>query len=201
MNHLAHLVLAGPDEGLRLGAFLGDHIKGRLALDALPVSWAEGVRLHRCIDSLSDSRPQVRDFIAGLDAPWRRYGGIFLDVLFDHMLARHWSDFGPCALPVFAEQIDVMLERHDGRLPPRLRRFIRWARQRYLWSSYGDRATIGAIFQGLAWRHGRPSPLARGLEVLDAHEVDIEKLFLEVFPEVQARTVGWRDGYSSMSSM
>ncbi len=199
MNHLAHLVLAGSDEGLRLGAFLGDHIKGSLALDELPASWARGVRLHRRIDALSDSSPGVRAFIAGLDAPWRRYGGIFLDVLFDHMLARHWGEFGPCPLAEFAEGVDVMLERHDECLPPRLQRFRHWARRRDLWSRYGDRATIDAIFQGLAWRHGRVSPLARGLEVVDAHEDEVETLFLAVFPEVWTRTAGWR--YSSMSSM
>ncbi len=200
MNHLAHLVLAGSDEGLRLGAFLGDHVKGKMALEKLPFDWVRGIYLHRHIDSISDSRPEIRRFIADLKAPWRRYGGIFLDVLFDHMLARHWSEFGPCALDEYSAQIDDMLERHDASLPPRLQRFRRWARERGLWSNYGDRATIEAIFQGLSWRHGRPSPLARGLEVLDAHEADIERLFLKIFPEIRAQTARWRS-YSSISRM
>lgn len=60
MNHLAHIVLAGTDEGLRLGAFLGDHVKGRADLDDLPSGWAAGVVLHRRIDSLSDAHPAVQ---------------------------------------------------------------------------------------------------------------------------------------------
>lgn len=192
MNHLAHLVLAGPDEGLRLGAFLGDHIKGRQALHALPAGWAEGVRLHRRIDSLCDSNPDVREFIIGLEAPWRRYGGIFVDVLFDHMLARHWAEFGPCDITALAEQVNGMLERHHYRLPMRLQRFGRWAGACGLWVRYGEREMIDEIFRRLAWRHARPSPLARGLEVLDAHHDPIEKLFLSVFPAVWDQTAEWR---------
>jgi acyl carrier protein phosphodiesterase len=201
MNHLGHLVLAGSSEGLRLGAFLGDHVKGRLTGHELPESWLAGIRLHRHVDSLVDSCPEVRAFVSSLQPPLRRYGGIFVDVLFDHMLARQWADFGPCPLPEFAVGIDLMLERHDQRLPARLRRFSRWARERSLWSRYGDRAMIDSIFQGLAWRHDRPSPLGRGLEVLDAHEGEIEGLFLEVFPKIRVRADEWRTNYSSISSM
>lgn len=192
MNHLAHLVLAGPDDGKRLGAFLGDHVKGRFALDGLPADWAAGVRLHRRVDSLCDGDERLRRFIAGLEPPWRRYAGVVLDVLFDSMLTRHWERFGPCELADFAAGVDELLVRHDAALPPRLRLFSAWARRHDLWTRYDDRAMLGRIFAGLARRHGRPSPLVDGLMLLDRHPMAIERLFLELFPALMDQTREWR---------
>lgn len=202
MNHLAHLVLAGPEDGLRLGALLGDHVKGRQALSCWPVRWAEGIRLHRFIDGQCDHHPAVRDFLAGQTGPWRRYGGIILDVLFDRMLTRHWSRFGPAPLPEFARGVDAMLLANEARLPLRLGLFAAWARQRSLWQRYDERAMLAEIFARIARRHGKPSPLACGLELLDRHETWIERVFLELFVDLQADVAGWlgRD-QSSMSSM
>jgi len=186
MNHLAHLVLAGSDEGLRLGAFLGDHIKGRKALQAMPPEWAEGVRLHRRIDRLCDQHPAVRSLTEFWGGSWRRYGPIVLDVLFDTMLTRHWSRFGPEPLECFAQRVDRMLLEHSARLPERLVRFACWARVNDLWQRYDDPDMLGRIFTGIERRHGRRSPIGQGLSRLEGWSGEIESAFLQVFPDIQA---------------
>lgn len=208
MNHLAHLVLAGPEPGLCVGALLGDHVKGQAALADWPLAWADGIRLHRRIDSFCDSHPAVLGFLATLEGRWRRYGGIMLDVLFDTMLSRHWQRFGPVPLSQFADEIDHLLQIHSKRLPPRLALFSVWARDRLLWQRYQDRELLAEIFQRLADRHGRPSPLARGIELLDQHEQRIEQAFLELFVDLTTEARHWRAerfrgslNYSSISSM
>lgn len=202
MNHLAHVVLAGPEEGLRLGAFLGDHVKGRQALHDLPAGWAAGVELHRRIDSLSDAHPAVLALLERLDPPWRRYGGVIYDVLFDHMLTRHWARFGPTDLERLGAEIDRLLARHRPYLPQRLVRFSHWARRRGLWWRYGERAMLEEIFGLLARRHGRQWPLAHGARLLDDHEEAIERAFLELFPDLSARVADERERlYSTWSSM
>lgn len=184
MNHLAHLVLAGSDEGLRLGAFLGDHIKGQAPLQALPRRWADGVRLHRWVDRRCDQHPRVRQLVASWEGDWRRYGPIVLDVLFDTMLTRHWARFVEQPLPAFADDIDRLLQSHRNALPPRLKQFAAWARRNSLWTRYDDRAMLQLIFEGIQRRHGRPSPIVRGLDRLDGWEAPIEAAFLEVFADL-----------------
>ncbi len=200
MNHLAHIVLAGPGEGFRLGAFLGDHVRGRQALGRMPPDWAAGVMLHRRIDSLCDAHPSVATLLARLQPPWRRYGGVIFDVLFDYMLTRHWSRFGPGRLDELAGEIDEMLARHAPALPDRLVLFSRWARERGLWVRYGDRDMIDEIFRRLARRHGRPGPLAEGIEVLDAMEDEIEGAFLQLFPDLLEQVGTERRQLQSMRS-
>lgn len=194
MNHLAHLVLAGPDPDHRLGAFLGDHIKGRAALGHLRRGLAEGIVLHRRIDRWADEHPAVTGLLRQLDSPWRRYGGVILDVLFDHMLTRHWHRFGPKPLALLAAETDQLLVAHRSSLPPRLDRFGRWARSVDLWCRYGDRQMLQEIFDRLGRRHGRPSPLPHGLELLEARDAAIERAFLELFPDLARLAEDFRNG-------
>ncbi|MGB0513567.1 MAG: ACP phosphodiesterase [Wenzhouxiangellaceae bacterium] len=192
MNHLAHLLLAGPHPDHRLGALLGDHLKGRLVLEPLRPELRRGILLHRRIDHWSDHHPAVVDLRRRFQGSWRRYGGIMLDVLFDHMLDRHWERFGDRPLACFAEEIDALLQAHVDEFPPRLARFSQWALAMNLWRSFGDRHMLNRIFLGIARRHGRESPLIAGLELLDRHEAAIEATFLELFPDLMHSARNWR---------
>ena len=193
MNHLAHVLLAGSDPDHRLGAFLGDHVKGTATLDAMPAPVAHGVRLHRRIDAWSDSHPAVAALRARSGKRWRRYSGIVFDVLFDTMLVRHWDRFGEGALHDFAGGIDRLLAERRAELPRRLEHFSFWARETRLWERYDDRAMLAEIFARIAARHGRPSPLADGLELLDRMEPEIEETFLRLFPDLRRRARAFRE--------
>lgn len=192
MNHLAHVLLAGSDPDHRLGAFLGDHVKGRAALQALPAGVAHGVRLHRRIDAWSDTHPAVAALRARSGTRWRRYSGIVFDVLFDTMLVRHWDRFGNGDLHGFARGIDTLLAERRAELPRRLERFSHWARRARLWERYDDRAMLAGIFARIASRHGRASPLAGGLELLDGMGPEIEEAFLRMFPDLVDRARAFR---------
>ncbi|MBY6204345.1 ACP phosphodiesterase [Halomonas denitrificans] len=187
MNHLAHLVLAGRDPDDRLGALLGDHVKGRLEAVDLSPGLVRGIRLHRRIDAWSDSDPAVTGLLARFRPPWRRYGGIVLDVLFDRELSKRWGEFGPRPRAEFGREVDSLLAERRGELPPRLARFADWAAAVGLWTRLDDRALLHDIFGLIARRHGRAEPLARGLELLDRHEAAIGRAFDELFPRLQSR--------------
>lgn len=185
MNHLAHALLAGDDDDLRLGAFLGDHVKGRDALREWPERVACGIALHRRIDHWSDHHPAVRELRRLAPAPWRRYSGIAFDVLFDAMLTRHWDRYGDRPLARFGEELDALLADRRMALPDRLRRFSDWARTRRLWLRLDQRPMLEEIFRLLALRHGRPSPLARGADLLDTMTPEIETAFERLFPDLR----------------
>lgn len=194
MNHLAHLVLAGTHPDHRLGALLGDHLKGRSVLETLRPSLATGVRLHRRIDGWSDSDPAVRGLVASFEPPWRRYGGIVLDVLFDRELSRRWEEFMPMSRRDYGQETDALFAAHRDEFPPRLARFTRWAASVGLWHRLDDRTLLAEIFHLIAARHGRTEPLARGLELLDGREMEIEAAFDALFPRLQAKAAAFLAG-------
>jgi len=58
MNFLAHAYLAGEDEGLIIGNFIADSVKGS-SWRAYNLDIQKGILLHRKIDEFTDSHPLV----------------------------------------------------------------------------------------------------------------------------------------------
>jgi len=91
LNFLAHAFLAGEDPALLVGGVIGDWIKGTLT-GVLPVDLAKGVvALHRAIDNFAESQPAFRRSRSRVSLERRRYAGVFVDVFYDHLLAKNWT--------------------------------------------------------------------------------------------------------------
>jgi acyl carrier protein phosphodiesterase len=52
---------------------------------------AQSIRLHRRVDTVTDSHPVVIDVLNRFEAPHRRYAAVLVDMLFDHALTRQWE--------------------------------------------------------------------------------------------------------------
>ena len=94
MNYLAHLVLGGCDPDLMLGNFIGDAVKGS-PHRTLPKGVADGVMLHRWIDTTADEHELSRISRAELRPVLGRLSGVGLDLLHDYFLARHFDSLMP----------------------------------------------------------------------------------------------------------
>lgn len=103
MNFLAHLWLADRSATSMAGAVLGDVVRGA-DLSAYPPEIAAGIRLHRRIDAATDRHPQVVAARAGFAPGQRRYAGIVLDLVCDHLLARDWREHAGEPLPAFCQR-------------------------------------------------------------------------------------------------
>ena len=101
MNFLAHLWLSERAQLPLAGAILGDSLRGALP-PAMPEALARSVRLHRRVDAATDRHPRVQAARRRFDAGRRRYAGIVLDVLFDHVLAQDWPGYSGESLADFA---------------------------------------------------------------------------------------------------
>lgn len=111
MNFLAHLWLTDRAQLPLAGAILGDVLRGALP-EQMPEPLAQSVRLHRQVDAQTDRHPRVVAARATFDPGARRYAGIVLDLLFDHVLAQDWASYSTQALPDFADR--AAQEVHRG---------------------------------------------------------------------------------------
>src|ERR1051325_1906124 len=82
MNHLAHALLAGDDDGLRLGGMLGAFEHGKPDPARFPPRVIDGIRLHRAIDVYTDAHPEGAEARRLLPSPYRRARGINVEVGF-----------------------------------------------------------------------------------------------------------------------
>lgn len=196
MNHLAHALLAGDDEQLRLGGLLGDFVHGPVDGLSLPPRVIDGIRLHRAIDVHTDAHPEVVQARALLPSPYRRYAGILLDMWFDHLLARDFARWSDQPLADFSSDVRGLLHRHDALLPPALRRFRDYMDARDLPAAYADRGVLGDALAGIGQRLSRANPLDSAMPVLVDHEAALQQHFDAFFPQLRKFAQAWPAGPS-----
>jgi acyl carrier protein phosphodiesterase len=190
MNHLAHALLAGDDDALRLGGMLGDFVRG--APDAAwPSEVARGIRLHRAIDVYTDAHPEVLAAKARLAPPYRRYAGIMLDMWFDHCLARDFPRWSALPLARFSDELRALLGGHQPQLPTALQRFLVYMQAHDLPAAYAQPQVLGRALAGIGQRLQRANPLADALPVLRAQAPALDAHFEAFFPQLQAYARGW----------
>ncbi len=166
MNFLAHLWLAGPDKGMRLGAIAGDFVKGPLPA-GLPADIAAGAELHRAIDVFADAHLAFQTSRARVSDARRRFGGVMVDMFYDHFLAANWADYHPDEpLPVFANAQYALLRDHVHRLPERARRVVMRMSESDWLTSYAEVDTIEYALDRIASRLSKPEAfLGCGVEL------------------------------------
>ena len=191
MNFLAHLYLAGNDEALRLGALLGDFVRGMAALEQYDAPLQRGIRLHRHIDSFTDALPQVIGLRESFQPPFRRYAGIIIDLGLDHELAIRWNACSTVTLDSFDRDVRRLLERHRGLVLPGLARFMAYADRRGLFAAYADEQELLYSLRGIGTRLKRPNPLHRCDEIWDETGPRIAAVFESVFDDVQFEVEDW----------
>jgi acyl carrier protein phosphodiesterase len=190
VNHLAHVWLAGTEDGLRLGGMLGDFVRGTPD-PALPEAVRKGITLHRAVDSYTDRHPEVVAARALFAPPYRRYAGIALDMWFDHCLARDFTAWSSLPLTVFSAELRALLRRQDALLPPEARRFAQYMEANDLPAGYADPRMIERALAGIGQRLRRDNPLAQMLPVLQALDAPLQQHFEAFLPQLRQFASDW----------
>jgi acyl carrier protein phosphodiesterase len=191
VNFLAHLQLAGADENLRMGAMLGDFVRGRAALEGFTPGVRAGIQLHRRIDSYTDALPEIAALRAWFPGDFRRYAGIIIDLGIDHELARNWGRWSRQTLEAFDGDVREMLDRRADEVPAELWRFMDYADRRGLFAAYRDRAEILYSLRGIGRRLSRPNPLHRVEDIWNPFESRLRPCFQQAFEKVQSDVAAW----------
>lgn len=186
MNYLAHFALAADRSDWITGALLGDFVKGPVACHDYRAPIAQGIVLHRRIDGFSSSHRAYQAGCSVLAPRWRRYGGIVLDVVFDHFLARRWSHYHAVDLDAFADRVYRILATEHPALPPPAQRFARRLIDHDLLRRYASGQLIEGVLESIGRRLRRPVALHEALlELSPAALAELEGLFEHFYPALQ----------------
>jgi acyl carrier protein phosphodiesterase len=124
VNFLAHLHLADGEPGDMLGGVAADFVRNP-DLPLLTDEVRRGVRLHRLIDGFTDRHPVTLRSISRVARAVGWYGGVVIDIYYDHILARDWLRYTHEPLPEFATRAYRVLDEGFAALPPSASDFIR----------------------------------------------------------------------------
>ena len=186
MNYLAHLYFADSDDEHRLGNLAGDWVKGRLENQPLPQRVLEGVRRHRFIDSYADHHPSARAARESLGRDRRRAAGIILDMVNDHLLVRHWSEYASTPLPDFLTSTYASLERTRHLWPDNARHVLHRIVTDDWLSRYGELETIDFALQRIAARLSRDPGLTGTLNLIHQQRPALEDHFHALMADLRA---------------
>ena len=190
MNFLAHFHLAWPDPVLIAGGLEGDFFKGPLP-GALSQGIARGVRLHRAIDAYTDAHPLIGQLRRDLPTGLRRYGGILIDLSFDHYLSRHWSHFSTVPRREFSDGVHHALTTHESDLSDHARAMGAHISEHDLLAIYGEWETVIAAAGRIGQRFRQRNPFLDIDRQLSPKKAVFEEAFLNFYPQLQSFCDNW----------
>lgn len=183
MNYLAHLYLAEDEPESLIGSLMGDFAKGRIDEALAPgIRW--GIVVHRRVDVFTDAHAIVGRSKRRLRPEFRRYGGILVDLYFDHFLALQWSRYSDVPLGDFSQRVYRILEDHRKNLPPRMQRGVSYMIDNDLLLSYREIDGIRRALIGIEGRLKRQSRLREAVSDLEHNYPFLEADFAGFFPEL-----------------
>lgn len=187
MNFLAHVMLSSHDSEEMVGNLLGDFVR-KGGEGAFSERVRRGIELHRRIDGFTDRHPVFRKSRSRIRPELRRFGGIAVDLFYDHFLAREFSSYHDVPLETFAAEFYRLLEHYKAQLPERLQQIMPSMIERNWLVSYREDDAIERSLSRISLRLSRPNALGDTVEELRLYYGDFASDFEEFFPDLLAFT-------------
>ncbi|RLD26339.1 MAG: DUF479 domain-containing protein [Bacteroidetes bacterium] len=183
MNFLAHIYLSGDDEGITIGNFIADGIKGKRYRN-YPEQIQKGILLHRAIDSYTDSHPIVRQSTKRLHENYSHYSGVIVDILYDHFLAKNWKDYHNIPLKEYVDEFYEMLRNNYEILPTRIKRLMPYMISDNWLLNYATIPGISKILNQMNVRTKGISKMNFAVLELEEFYTEFEEEFTSFFAEL-----------------
>jgi acyl carrier protein phosphodiesterase len=185
VNYLAHIYLSGDFPETMIGGLLGDFVKGPLRGER-PKATETGISLHRKIDAFTDSLPEVKHAIARIEPPYRRFGGILINICYDHFLASNWEKFHHQPLGDYCQDFYRLLSEYEPHLPPGARRFSEVAPKVQWLEGYADMDKLKYILERVGQRFKTPIAQDKAFPQLLRDYQLLDQEFTQIFPKIIA---------------
>ena len=184
MNFLAHIYLSGENDLIKIGNFMADGIRGK-QFAHFPEDVQKGILLHRFIDTYTDSHDIFRKSTKRLHDRYHHYAGVIVDIVYDHFLAKNWTNYSDEKLESFINRFynslhdnyDILTEKTQGLMPYMIER--NWL------LSYRTTEGIHQILTQMDRRSKNISKMQFAVEELREFYDDFEEEFTLFFEEIR----------------
>ncbi len=185
MNYLAHIYLSNEEDALKLGNFFSDFIKGN-KYKHFSKDIQNGIYLHRQIDSFTDAHETVRISKRRLHKRYGHFSGIIIDILYDHFLAKNWSNYSNIPLKDYEENFLNLLDDNFDILPEKVIYALPYMKKQKWLSSYATIEGIEKVLNGVNKRTKFKSQMHLAIADLKLNYKTFEEDFTSFFEELMA---------------
>ena len=183
MNHLAHLMLARNSDELMLGGFIADAVKGKKYLD-YEKEISKGILLHRFIDNFTDTHAEVSELKKLLRPQFGLLSGVAIDMIYDHILAKHWNEFSTDSLETFCNRAYLVFEKYVSIMPERNQQMLTYMRKENWLLNYAHIEGMTRSFNGMSRRIRKGELLIHAPQFILDNEIVLKESFFRFYPEL-----------------
>ncbi len=184
MNFLAHLYLSEQNTNIMIGNFIADGIPGN-KFDMYQEEIQQGIRLHREIDTFTDTHAMVRKSKRRLHERYKHYKGVIIDIFYDHYLAKNWTLFSETPLEEYVQSVYALLQANFDILPKKTQELLPYM-IRYDWLyNYQYKEGIRQVLNGMNRRTKGISQMDLAIEDLENLEDEFEQDFMLFFEDLR----------------
>ena len=184
MNFLAHLYLSQNNTNLIIGNFIADGIKGK-DLQQFSSAIQEGIVLHRAIDTFTDAHPVFRKSKRRLNARYRHYDSVIIDIFYDYFLEKNWHNYSAIPLDIYTQGIYSILGKNESIFPENSKRFYDYMVEYNILYNYQYLEGIERVLKGMNNRTKGKSQMDLAIEDLRILTKEFEEDFTVFFKDIK----------------
>jgi acyl carrier protein phosphodiesterase len=185
MNYLGHAFLSNGDSELLAGNMIGDHVKGKLALEAYPEKIRQGIMLHRKIDAAADAHPATLRAKLLFRLDYGLYAGAIMDTLYDHFLANDPKYFAnEFALLSFTQRAYAQLEEHERFFPAKFAAYFPHMKEHNWLYNYRTLKGMERSLSGLQRRATHMPPVSKAYEIFVSNYYHLNQCYYELIEDI-----------------
>lgn len=185
MNYLGHAFLSFGDKDVLTGNMIGDHIKGRIALEQFPQGIKKGIELHRKIDEKTDQHSATQRAKILFRSDYGLYAGALMDTLYDHFLANDPKLFATDEdLLAFTQVTYQKLMDNEVYFPPKFAEYFPYMKQQNWLYNYRTAKGMERSLNGLVKRALHMPPADKAYEIFITNYYMLNQCYYELIDDI-----------------
>ena len=163
---------------------MADGIHGYRYLD-YPDELQKGILLHRYIDTFTDTHPIYRKSKHRLHKKYGHYSGVIMDIVYDHFLAKNWSQYHNESLEVYAENFYNLIQENFDILTEKTQKMIPFMIARNWLLSYASLEGLKMILFQMDYRTKHRVNMPEAVVEVKQYYFEFEEEFTLFFEELR----------------
>ncbi len=163
---------------------MADSIRGNSYLD-YPDELRKGILLHRYIDTFTDAHPIYRKSKHRLHEKYGHYSGVIMDIVYDHFLAKNWSNYSDDNLEDYAATFYKLLQDNYDILPDKIKGMMPYMIARNWFVSYASLAGLEMILFQMDYKTKHRANMQEAIVEVQQFYTEFEEEFTLFFEELR----------------
>lgn len=178
-----------------VGNFIADSVTAN-NFSNLSVNVVKGIKLHRKIDTFTDTHLIYLKSKHRFSNEFGKYSGVLMDMIYDHFLAKNFSKYSTVPLQLYSSNIYDTLNNYLEIFPDHAKQFYGYMVKHNVLYNYSTIEGLTEVLTHLNHRIKHRYQLQNSIQLLTQHFEEIEQEFFLFFDDLKEYCLAQEEVYS-----